>query len=208
MKFTFTEPYFWHFFQGDFIGGLKQEFFGSYEAPPYTVLNTYEVNGKKFEERKYEGNRKWVSTKKVHKISEERQNDMFMSLFNYITGKNETGAKIPMTVPVSMLNKPIDEETKEMEMSFYLDAKQQDNPPKPNNPALYITNRPELTVYTRTVGGFMNETKWRKEMEELDELIKAKGLKIDESHYYTNGYDAPFKLWNRRNEVWRVKLNE
>ena len=34
-------------FQGDFIGGLKQEFFGSYEAPPYTVVNTFEVNGKK-----------------------------------------------------------------------------------------------------------------------------------------------------------------
>ena len=34
-------------FQGDFIGGLKREFFGSYEAPPYTVVNTFEVNGKK-----------------------------------------------------------------------------------------------------------------------------------------------------------------
>ena len=43
-------------------------------------------------------------------------------------------------------------------------------------------------------------------MEELDELIKAKNLKIDESHYYTNGYDAPFKLWNRRNEVMFQKL--
>ena len=51
-------------------------------------------------------------------------------------------------------------------------------------------------------------SKWKKEMEELDELIKSKELKIDESHYYTNGYDAPFKLWNRRNEVWRVKLDE
>ena len=46
----------------------------------------------------------------------------------------------------------LDDETKEMEMSFYLDAKQQENPPKPNNPALYITTRPELTVYTRTIG--------------------------------------------------------
>ena len=30
-------------------------------------------------------------------------------------------------------------------------AKHQENPPKPNNPNLYITNRPEMTVYTRYV---------------------------------------------------------
>ena len=60
----------------------------------------------------------------------------------------------------------------------------------------------------RTVGGFMNESKWKKELEDLDQLIEAKGLKVDKSHHYTNGYDAPFKLWNRRNEVWRVKANE
>lgn len=135
-----------------------------------------------------------------------------------------SAAKIPMTVPVSMLNKDLDEETVEQEMSFYVDEKHQENPPKPNNPNVYITTRPELTVYTRylhdgiigsyqyyyflprTVGGFMNQAKWKKEMEELDKLIEAKELKVDKSHYYTNGYDAPFKLWNRRNEVWRVKL--
>ena len=54
-----------------------------------------------------------------------------------------------MTVPVSMLNKQVDEETMEQEMSFYVDANHQENPPKPNNPNLYITTRPELTVYTR-----------------------------------------------------------
>ena len=47
----------------------------------------------------------------------------------------------------------------------------------------------------------MNEAKWKKELEELDAMIEAKGLKVDKSHYYTNGYDAPFKLFNRRNEV-------
>ena len=54
-----------------------------------------------------------------------------------------------MTVPVSMDNVRLNEDTMEMEMSFYIDAKNQENPPKPNNPALYISTRPEMTVYTR-----------------------------------------------------------
>ena len=54
----------------------------------------------------------------------------------------------------------------------------------------------------------MNEEKWKKELDSLDALIEKQGLKIDKSHYYTNGYDAPFKMWNRRNEVWRVKSEE
>ena len=33
--------------QGDFIAGAMQEFFGSYDAPPYTVVNTFEVDGQK-----------------------------------------------------------------------------------------------------------------------------------------------------------------
>ena len=65
------------------------------------------------------------------------------------SGSIFSAAKIPMTVPVSMLNKQLDEETMEQEMSFYVDANHQENPPKPNNPNLYITTRPELTVYTR-----------------------------------------------------------
>ena len=60
-------------------------------------------------------------------------------------------AKIPMTVPVSMDNVRLNEDTMEMEMSFYIDAKNQENPPKPNNPALYISTRPEMTVYTRYI---------------------------------------------------------
>ena len=46
-----------------------------------------------FEERKYEGGQKWISHKTNFKMNGEKkvQNEMFMSLFNYITGKNETG---------------------------------------------------------------------------------------------------------------------
>ena len=61
------------------------------------VLSPFKLNISsflfKFEERKYQGGQNWVSHKKNFKINTEKkaQNDMFMSLFNYITGKNETG---------------------------------------------------------------------------------------------------------------------
>ena len=29
------------------IGGFVQELFGSYDCPPFTIVNTYEVDGKK-----------------------------------------------------------------------------------------------------------------------------------------------------------------
>lgn len=79
-------------FKAAFVGGVMQDLFGGYEYPPYTVVNTFEVDGKKFEERKYEGGKKWVSHKKSFKKNEEKKasNELFMSLFNYIAGKNET----------------------------------------------------------------------------------------------------------------------
>ena len=29
------------------IGGFVQELFGSYDCPPFTIVNTFEVDGKK-----------------------------------------------------------------------------------------------------------------------------------------------------------------
>jgi hypothetical protein len=65
----------------------------------------------KFEERKYQGGQNWVSHKKNFKINTEKkaQNDMFMSLFNYITGKNETGNQTLLSIircSLSMMDYP------------------------------------------------------------------------------------------------------
>ncbi len=54
-----------------------------------------------------------------------------------------------MTVPVSMRNQMMDDDTMEQEMCFYIDSKHQEDPPKPNNPDVYVSTRPELVVYTR-----------------------------------------------------------
>ncbi len=51
----------------------------------------------------------------------------------------------------------------------------------------------------------MNEAEWLTEKTNLDELIQGKGLNIELTKYYVNGYDSPWKFWDRRNELWRVK---
>ena len=62
-----------------------------------------------------------------------------------------------MTVPVSTLVKPRGGASNpsyaeaERKMCFYLPPSVQANPPRPNDPNVFIETRPELTVYTRFV---------------------------------------------------------
>ena len=77
--------------------------------------------------------------------------NMFSKLFKYITGSNSKNENIDMTVPVSTKWHRVDKNHMEHECCFYLGEAHQENPPKPNNPALYISTRPEMTVYTRYI---------------------------------------------------------
>jgi len=51
----------------------------------------------------------------------------------------------------------------------------------------------------------MKDRTWEEEATELKALVEAKGLKVKADGYYRNGYDAPMKILNRRNEVWWIK---
>jgi len=62
----------------------------------------------------------------------------------------------------------------------------------------------------RTFGGFANDkvhmeehtTLWNSLSEEDRNNVKKT------AHYYLAGYDAPFKLLFRRNEIWMIVKNE
>jgi hypothetical protein len=94
----------------------------------------------------------------------------------------------------------------EKEMCFYLDNSHQSNPPQPTNSDVYIVNRPAMNVYTRRVGGYMNNDEWFEEAETLDSMIARKGFQVNSEFFYANGYNSPMQFWNRRNEVWKVKV--
>ena len=113
-----------------------------------------------------------------------------------------------MTVPVSTYVTQTPEGEISKEMCFFIGAEHQKETPKPTNPEVYIKARPGMTILTRKIGGWVKDRQWEEEAEEVKKMVQAKGIQIVEDGYYRNGYDAPMKFINRRNEVWWVKKTE
>merc|ERR1711988_961935 len=170
----------------------------TYEEAPYIQT--------KLDDEMYERNyalKKWACTKSsVEQLEDGQQGTMFWKLFQYIDGENAEEKKIPMTVPVT--TKVSGNGPYELQMCFYINSEEQNNPPAPTNPDVYI-QQASRTIYTRTVGGYMNIRSWQTESEYVQSKLQSLGLSIDSSRYWKVGYDAPFKFWNRRNEVWYEK---
>nr|XP_015199672.1 PREDICTED: heme-binding protein 2 [Lepisosteus oculatus] len=72
----------------------------------------------------------------------------------------------------------------------------------------YIQGNNEKRFHLRTYGGFSNEQKSREELLKLSESLRRDGHQFVDKEYYTAGYDSPFKLVNRRNEVWLKKKTD
>ncbi|EMP37421.1 Heme-binding protein 2 [Chelonia mydas] len=166
-----------------------------------TTASDYEV-------RQYEP-AKWVATSVKSMDYDSAVSTGFMKLFDYIQGKNEKGMKIEMTAPVTCHVEPgagpFCEST--ITVSFYIPSDHQADPPKPSESDSFIENRPEMTVFVRSFGGYSSATKNQEELLTLAENLKRDGKVFDEKVYYTAGYDSPFKLLNRHNEVWLIKRN-
>lgn len=172
--------------------------------PPYEVLDVREGAGYEF--RKYMA-AKWTSTKMVAPTFDESTGTAFRRLFNYITGKNAGDKKVSMTVPVTMAitKEPTDVQ---MVMSFYVPHEYQENPPQPTGEGVYTESRDEISVYVRRFGGRAKGEDWFRELDNLRKDLEADGISdedLDLSTFFAVGYDSPFKLFWRRNEVWIKK---
>lgn len=62
--------------------------------------------------------------------------------------------------------------------------------------------QPFLFPSTRSFSGFASPDKYAEEAEALAKLLRNRGQPFHEDFFYTAGYDSPFKLFNRHNEVW------
>ncbi|KAH3827997.1 heme-binding protein 2-like isoform X2 [Dreissena polymorpha] len=170
------------------------------EKPPYKVVESKDG----YEERKYAA-AKWVSTTVEGMSGKSAGTTGFRRLFNYIAGANELGTKVDMTAPVATRIVPGAGPNCEstFTVSFYVPSKHQESPPAPTGNGVFIESFPEMTVYASSFGGFADDEKWIEHARDLSEKLKHKN--IHQEFYFTAGYDSPFKLFNRLNEVWFVK---
>ncbi|XP_045618242.1 heme-binding protein 1 [Procambarus clarkii] len=174
-------------------------------GPQEEVTFTSARENTEFEERVYPA-KKWACTEQVGGYSDGDQIDVFLRLFAYIGGENDRQEKLVMGIPVSIEYK-VEGGQKVYTACFFIPEAAQDNPPAPTNAQVVITPRPEMTVYTRKFGGYAtDEATWTTEAEALTALVTAAGNQINPNLIYWNAYDPPFKFWNRRNEVWLLKI--
>ncbi|XP_066533030.1 heme-binding protein 2 [Hoplias malabaricus] len=176
------------------------------DSPKFTPQ---ESKGQDYEVRTYQQTN-WVSTTVTGMEQDSALSTGFKRLFKYIQGNNEKKVKVEMTAPVTCLIAPGEGPACESSftVSFYVPEKDQADPPKPSAPEVFIEERKEFTVFVRTFGGFANTQNTLEELLKLTESLKRDGMAFKESPYYRVGYDSPFKLVNRRNEVWLFKQED
>ena len=173
--------------------GKPEEERGGYECAPYTILETHPD----YEVRSYP-ERKWATVvfEKVGAMGhndmpmanrDQPQNKSFMKLFRYISGNNEPGTKISMTVPVSTKVTTEGDMVRE-EMGFYVPTDHQQSTPAPGDKSaeVRIVTRPDMVAFVRRFGGYAKDEDWSQQREALikDLQTRQDADQIDFNTYY------------------------
>ena len=173
------------FIQLYFIHGQK-----NIETYPYVVKIKYE----QFEIRTYETTL-FTSVKLSTKGYKNSSSKGFSVLAGYIFGNNERNEKISMTSPVSMSLED------SMTMMFMVPKKlSKDMLPKPNQSGIEFKEEPAKTLAAIGFSGWADDTKIEKYKQLLITALDAEGIKYT-NHFYFFGYNAPYEVFNRKNEV-------
>lgn len=160
------------------------------ESYQYQVVKIFE----KFEIRNYETT--LFSTVKLttnnYKSSSSKG---FSILAGYIFGGNESNEKIAMTSPVAMSLED------SMTMMFMVPkAYSKENLPKPDKPEIEFKEIPAMKVAAISFGGWANDDKIAEYKKQLINALDSEGI-IYTNRFYFLGYNPPYELFNRRNEI-------
>lgn len=128
----------------------------------------------------------------------------FRKLAGYIFGGNEENKNIAMTAPVQMdINDTVSTMSFVMPSEYTLDEL-----PKPNDPNVTIKNTEDEYVAVIKFGGYASDEDMKFYSEKLQSLLKENGI-IYYGNYRFLGYNPPYQMINRRNEiVVAVKWNK
>jgi hypothetical protein len=127
---------------------------------------------------------------------DQAANSGFRQLAGYIFGGNQSNERIAMTAPVWMAT-----ENDSMQMSFVMPAGYSlDNLPVPDNESVRLHTSNACTMAVIRFGGYMNDARIAEKANELREWLRVRLIAfIDEP--MAAGYNPPFQLIGRRNEV-------
>lgn len=160
------------------------------EMYPYKVVKSFDA----FEIRVYEpANFSYVTMDQAS--YEETSRSGFRALAGYIFGNNQQQEKIAMTSPVAMTMED------SVTMMFMVPAAYKlEDLPRPNDPNVKFKQEPEKYVAAIRFGGWANDRKIKKYTEQLKSLLKSNDIQYL-SHFSYLGYNPPFALIGRRNEI-------
>jgi hypothetical protein len=160
------------------------------EQYSYKVIKNYD----KFEIRKYDS-ALFSSVKLSKKGYKESSSEGFGILAGYIFGNNESNEKIAMTSPVMM------ELGDTSKMMFMVPKnKNLENLPNPKNSKIVFEKQEEKIFAAIRFDGWADDEKIEKYKSILrDELVKEKINFVNKFLFL--GYNPPYEVMNRRNEV-------
>lgn len=161
------------------------------ESQPYKVIRTE----KEFEIRFYPS-ATMATISSSAKTYKELGNSGFSKLAGYIFGGNKENKKIAMTSPVHM---EINDSNARMSFVMPLNY-DKSNLPLPNNSEVNIQTSPDEYVAVISFGGFSSNENIQLHTAILETALKSKGISFYGNFRYL-GYNPPYQLFNRRNEV-------
>jgi hypothetical protein len=130
------------------------------------------------------------------------RNSGFRVLAGYIFGGNESNQKIAMTAPVRMSSN-----ADTSKMSFVLPSEMKyDHLPKPLNKDIVLHRSEPAYAAVVRYGGYTSNREIEKQKKELITALEKLGISHKGNFEYL-GYNAPYDVFDRRNEVW-VELDD
>lgn len=163
---------------------------GRIEQYPYSVIRQY----KGFEIRQYEP-ALVARTRVPAQGYRSGSTAAFRTLASYIFGGNDRNESIAMTSPVAMRQGEV------LEMEFMMPSKYTlESLPAPSRSGIEFVEKPGMVMAAISFSGWASDGKIAEMTQSLRYMLEQRGISHSGKFIYL-GYNPPYQLINRRNEV-------